>query len=219
MSVQPRSMTSHVVRIIPFAVVLMLGVALPTRAVAGPILAGTWYEFGFSDVGTAATGCDPADPAGSFCVPSSSTPTEFLDAPPWTFTAGAGGASLTVTDAFLSGDRFQLFDFGTSVGLTSLPGAFVDCGDDPVPCLANADMSHGVFLFAAGSHSISVVLTAGGFGAAYFKADGDVVGTPGTQPVPEPATLLLVLTGGLLLLRSRSRSLKTRTDADREARS
>jgi len=37
------------------------------------------------------------------------------------------------------------------------------------------------------------------------------VGTPGTEPVPEPGTWLLVLTGGLLLLRSRSRSLKTRT--------
>src|SRR5205807_246059 len=83
-----------------------------------------------------ATGCDPADPAGPFCIPSSGTPTEFLDAPPWTFVAPAAGALLTVTDAFLAGDRFQVFDFGASLGLTSAPVGNADCGDDPIPCLA-----------------------------------------------------------------------------------
>src|SRR5215471_20558074 len=87
---------------------------------AGPILNTTWYEFGFSDVGVSATGCDPADPSGPCCIPGSGTPTTFLDAPPWAFTS-LSSATLTVTDAFTSGDRFEVFDFGISIGFTSLP--------------------------------------------------------------------------------------------------
>src|SRR5437879_4732610 len=96
-----------------------LGLAAP--AYGGPIPFNTFLEFGFSTAGTPATGCDPADPSGPFCIPSSGTPTQFLDAPSWTFLAPAGGAILTVVDAFLAGDRFQIFDFGVSLGLTSIP--------------------------------------------------------------------------------------------------
>ena len=103
-------------------------VAVAPALSAGPILSDVWYEFGFTDVGVDATGCDPADPAGAFCIPSSGTPTVFLDAPPWTFLASAAGATLTVTDAFLSGDQFELFDFGASIGLTSPPSAVTHSG-------------------------------------------------------------------------------------------
>jgi hypothetical protein len=178
------------------AVFALAGCALASSpASAGPIATGDWLEFGFTDVGALATGCDPADPAGPFCISSSGTPTNPLDAPPWTFTAPGGGVQLTVTDAFLSGDRFQLFDFGVSIGLTSLPaaGIAVDCGDDPVPCLANPAMSHGVFLLGAGNHSLTLrpTLSLGG-GSGYLRVD----------VVPEPATLLLVATGfGLTVIR------------------
>lgn len=160
---------------------------------AGPIFPDIWYEFGFSDPGVSATGCDPADPAGNFCVPSSGTLTEFLDAPAWTFSSVAG-ATLTVTDAFLSTDRFELFDFGTSLGLTSLPdaAALLDCGDDPLPCLATAGMSSGVFVLARGSHAITLVPVLGdGGGAGYLKLVG-------AAPVPEPATLVLISLGVVL---------------------
>src|SRR5882672_8473332 len=109
-------------------------------AAAGVISTGVFYEFGFSTAGTPATGCDPADPAGPFCIPSSGTLTSFLTAPPWTF-AAPQGAVLIVTDAFVAGDRFQVFDFGISLGLTSVPIGNGDCGDDPVVCLAAAGTS------------------------------------------------------------------------------
>lgn len=165
---------------------------------AGPIAANTWYEFAFTDVGVTATGCDPADPAGPFCIPSGGTPTQFLDAPPWTF---AGSATLTVTDAFSSGDRFEIFDFGVSIGLTSPPAAVavVDCGDDPVVCLATAGMSNASFALAAGPHSITIVATSspGGGGAGYLRVAAAVVSEPGSLAL---ASLGLL---GLALLRNR----------------
>jgi hypothetical protein len=162
---------------------------MSSPAMAGPITFDTWLQFGFGEAGTGASGCDPADPAGPFCIPSGGTPTTFLDAPPWTFTADASGATLTVVDAFLSGDRFEIFDFGASLGLTSLPGAGVDCGDDPVVCLANSDISSLVLALAAGVHSLTIVPTLSpDFGGAGYLF---VSGTPGTTPVPEPATGLL----------------------------
>jgi hypothetical protein len=117
-----------------------VGILITTLAIlstapanAGPIQLGIFQEFAFTTAGTPATGCDPADPAGPFCIPSSGTPTTFLTAPPWTFVAPVQGAILIVTDAFQAGDRFQVFDFGSSIGLTSLPAGNADCGDDPVP--------------------------------------------------------------------------------------
>lgn len=176
--------------------------AVAPAVLAGPILDTTWYEFGFTDVGINATGCDPADPGGPFCIPSSGTLTTFLDAPPWTFTA-LSSTTLTVTDAFTSGDRFEVFDFGVSIGFTSLPaaGANVDCGDDPAICLTTAGMSIGTFVLAAGDHSITLspILAPDGGGAGYLRV--------AAAAVPEPGTLALAMLGllGLYSLRLRRR--------------
>jgi hypothetical protein len=106
-----------------------------------------------------------------------------------------------VTDAFTSGDQFEILDFGAPIGLTSLPVGGVDCGDDPVPCLANAAISHGVFVLAAGNHSLTIVpvLSPSGEGSAYFRVDA--------RRIPEPATLLL-LAGGVALAARRHRRLR-----------
>ena len=155
--------------------------------VAGPIATGTWREFSFTDVGQLARGCEPDDAQGAFCVPSFGTPTAMLDAPPWTFTL-ASGDRLTVTDAFDSGDRFEVFDFGVSLGLTSLPlsPGSLNCGDDPVVCLAANGMSIGLFALGAGDHSITLMPALGPSraGAGYLIV--------GATAIPEPGSAVLV---------------------------
>ncbi len=173
----------------PFAAAV-LGATLAAPACAGAIPLDTFLQFAFTDAGTGATGCDPADPAGPICIPSSGTPTVFLDAPAWIFDAPASGALLTVVDAFASGDRFEIFDFGVLVGFTSLipRGAFSDCGDDPVNCLADAVMSKGFFVLGPGSHSLTLtpLESPSGLGSAYLHV---------AAAVPAPASALLAALG------------------------
>lgn len=172
---------------IALAMAVVLGLlAAPRPAQAGPIPLGSFLQFSFDGAGAVA-GCAPNDALGGFCIGSSGTPTTFLDAPAWTFVAGAGGATLSVVDAFESGDAFQVFDFGVLVGETSAAAGGVDCGDDPVTCLATPGMSMGVFALAAGAHSLSLVALAGsGLGSGYLQVTG-------SQAVAEPASLALTL--------------------------
>lgn len=164
---------------------LLLFASLP--ACAGPIELGTWYQFSHTAAGLPAVGCDPADPNGQFCIPSSGTPTEFLDAPAWTFTVPLVGGRLFVTDSFLNGDRYEVFNFGASLGLTSQPGAAVDCGDDPVPCIANPDVSSGVFNLAPGNYSITITPVEAPLGGG--------TGFLQVQAVPEPQTWAMAMAG------------------------
>jgi hypothetical protein len=182
--------------------VAALALTLNTPAIGSPIALGGFQEFGFTTAGTPATGCEPADPGGPFCIPSSGTPTTFLGAPPWTFVAPTGGAILTVTDAFVVGDRFQIFDFGASIGLTSVPFGTADCGSDPVVCLSTPGISNGTFILAAGNHSLTItptLVTSAG-GAGYLRADA---------AVPEPVSLTLFGTGlAIFALRLKLRNRK-----------
>jgi hypothetical protein len=143
-------------------------------APAGPIAAGgPWNEFSFAGPGSDAKGCAPADPGGAACVPSSSGNSQFVGAPPWTFTVPSDGATLTVTDAFLAGDTFQVMDNGNPIGGTSAVPTSGSCGSDPVPCLADPSVSHGVFDLGPGAHSLTIKMLASPFntGAAYFRVD------------------------------------------------
>ncbi len=178
---------------------IFLGLATATCHLsgwAGPILAGNFYQFSFTTAGAPAQGCQPADPSGNFCISSSGTLTLEADAPAWTFSAPASGATFTVVDAFTNGDQFEIFDFGASIGLTSLPVGNSDCGDDPVPCLADLAMSSGVFNLGAGAHSITIIPSASpsDSGSGYFLLSDAVIN------VPEPGTLLLVLLSMVLLV-------------------
>jgi hypothetical protein len=151
-------------------------------AAAGPISLGPWYEFGFDPNHTpGVSGCQPADPAGVPC--RAGVGSLNLDAPPWTFIAPSL-VSLTVTDAFLSGDSFSVFDFGTLVGSTpSVPLAGISCGFDPSVCLADPAFSHATFLLSAGAHSLTLVVQpAQILGEGFFRV----------QAVPEPSYMMAI---------------------------
>ncbi len=129
-------------------------------------IGGGWQEFSFFGVGTQARGCSPADPIGPLCT--AGVGSTLVGAAPWTFT---GAATLTVTDAFSSGDVFQVYDFNSLIGTTSLATAGADCSNNPDTCLANTSVSHGTFNLADGSHSITIIpisLAAGSAGGVGF---------------------------------------------------
>lgn len=174
-----------------FAIIGMIALAVFANvAHAGPISLDTYYQFSFESAGSPAIGCDPADPAGPACIPSSGTPTTFLDAPPWTFSAPAGGLTLGVTDAFSAGDRFEIFNGGTSIGFTSAFNAAGDCSDDPVVCFSDANMSRGFFTLSEGSYSITIVPT-------NVAADLGGTGYLIAARVPEPTSVLLLAAAGI----------------------
>jgi len=183
----------------------IFGMASSARADPVPV-GGLWQEFSWTGPGVFARGCLPNDPLGLGCVPSSGGNSAFAPAPPWTFTFGAGGGNLTVTDAFSIGDSFNIFDFGVLIGTTPSVAQGGNCGDNPVPCLANPLVSHGVFSLLAGAHSITIQTRVAPFGAgaAYFRTDQN------QNVVPEPTSMLLLGTGllGAFGVARRKRKMK-----------
>lgn len=162
---------------------------------SAPILASTiglstWYEFGFDpDHSPLAAGCQPADPTGAPCrVGIGST---FLGSSPWTTTTDLL-VEMTITDAFLVGDFFNVFDFGVLVGSTpSVASSGANCGLNPSVCVNAAGISHASFALAAGAHSITVgVHEAQILGEGFFRLD----------TVPEPSTFRITIVLLALLL-------------------
>src|SRR5207249_3183248 len=92
--------------------------------------------------------------------------------------------SLSVTDSFLAGDSFTIFDFGALVGSTptvSLSG--ISCGFDPNVCLTNPAFSHATFLLSAGPHSLTITVQPAQIqGEGFFRV----------QAVPEPSYILVI---------------------------
>jgi hypothetical protein len=104
---------------------------------------------------------------------------------------------LIVTDAFTSGDVFNVFDNSTLLGTTSAATVGANCGSDPAVCSTDASTSHGTFNLGAGAHSITIVPTvASQRGAAYFRVDAPGGGGPGTCTLTQTATF----SGGTLTL-------------------
>lgn len=162
-----------------FAVVLLCFAAAESPTCASEITIGQWYEFRHLGPGSFGTACAPQT-----CSPGVNS--IFAPDPSWTFTT-SDGVFVTLTDAFFAGDSFSLFDFGNLVGSTPSVGISIGCGNNPDVCLGSANVSHSVFVLSPGEHSLTIRADNAPFGpgAAFFRVD----------PIPEPATLLLLSTG------------------------
>ena len=152
------------------------------------LLPGIWYEFGFDpNHSPLAAGCQPDDPGGVPCRPGIGSVN--LDTPPWTFTSPAP-VDFTITDGFLSGDFFDVLDFGGLVGSTPAVAFGHSCGLDPDICLADSEASHNSFWLPAGNHSITVSVH-----PAQILGEGFIRFTP----VPEPSTAILMICSVLFI--------------------
>ena len=120
--------------------------------------------------------------------------------PPWTMDCGGASCWFTVVDGGIPIDQFEVFDFGSSIGTTSVPNTGgAGCGfADADACLANPDFSSGMFCLGPGTHSITInqILNPGS-GGGWIKTElhsgadcGPVAGT--LLPIDSTA---LVLTG------------------------
>jgi len=132
--------------------------------------------------------------------------------PPWTLTTVAT-TYLVVVDAYLAGDRFEVFNNAVSLGETSpFTAGAGDCagGNLPENCLADATHSRGVFTLAPGSQSITLAVSVNpyGSGAGFFSVmtTNPLAPTlppvpPSVPSVPEPSTMGMVALGALGIYR------------------
>jgi len=160
-------------------------------------------------------GGDPPLPIGVDWFATVAVPPAFFwsdigpaDDGPFTFSSSSP-VDVYITDDFESGDRFEIFDFGVSLGLTSVPtvGDVDEMG--PAAAFLDPDYSHGVFTVGPGDHSITIEVLAGSIdlGRGYIKAEFSQLAA-----VPEPATLALCAVGalsGLIVRRFRRRQTAT----------
>ena len=180
-------------------VVLALAVlGMPSISLADPFSVGDgWHQFSWKGAPTA-TQAESA----------------------FTFTS-AGAVTVKVTDAYVLGDRFQLYDKGSLVGQTSQTnGSPQPWTDNPNVAFAGL-FSKGTFTLGAGTHSLilKTFQTPFGFdsGAGFLRFDAaDNGGGLGiaSASVPEPGTLALVGMGFASLVVGRfRRRFRNRSEA------
>ena len=119
----------------------------------------------------------------------------------------SSSAYLYVTDAFLSGDMFEVFSSGASLGQTSLvpDGAGFDIGNDFDAAFASADFSSAVFMLGAGVYDISGTVIQSAAGTSGGGAGIQIVSAPAV-PVPAAGLLLLSAFGGVAAMRRRKKA-------------
>jgi hypothetical protein len=165
-------------------------VALPASAEnIYSFIDGPWMKFVFGSTGSPAYG----NCATTSCEQSYGTNYVDLGESPWVFDI-ISPTMLKITDAFLKGDRFAVYDFGSLVLTTPFVVAEdpfgYGCGSNPELCYGLADVSWGALPLAAGSHSltISILESPFGSGAAYFRIDRIIA-------APEPMSIMLLGVG------------------------
>lgn len=122
----------------------------------------------------------------------------------------AEAAYLQVTDAFLSGDVFEIFANGASLGLTSATSVIGDkIGNDYSAALADARFSSGTWLLGPGEYIISGFVRT--MPQTYGRAALRIADAP---PVPVPGSLALMLGAGAALGAS---AVRRRNRASRSA--
>jgi hypothetical protein len=96
-----------------------------------------------------------------------------------------------VTDEGEDDHQLEIFDFGVSLGLTSVPGGtHVNCDIDPLACLASSPHSDGTFSLAQGNHSVTIAaMGANVFSIGWSSGTGAFRLDAATAGVPEPLTL------------------------------
>jgi hypothetical protein len=108
-------------------------------------------------------------------------------------------AVFTVTDDFVQGDIYYVYDFGTLILTTSLLGAQTPFGGSDPYGWITAGYYKDQILLASGGHSLVVTGNGGGGLPAGFYTRLD--------SVPEPASLLLIVLG-LIGLAAAKRKIK-----------
>jgi len=105
-----------------------------------------------------------------------------------------------VTDDFMKGDRFEVYDFGVSIGLTSLVPTVSGVEVGPDAAYADPTYGSGVFTLPPGAHSITLFAIQNPYtvGRGYLKVEE-------ADYIPEPTTLALLSLGALGVVRARRR--------------
>ncbi|MEX0679416.1 MAG: PEP-CTERM sorting domain-containing protein [Pirellulales bacterium] len=143
--------------------------------------------------GTGTPGDDPPIVVGADWFATTDTPPAFFwiggdGAPnlegPFTFNA-LTNVVLDVTDDFLKGDRFEVFDFGASLGLTSLVPVAEGLELGPEAAFNDPSYSSGSYLLGPGAHSITMATVVSPYdgGRGYLRV------------TPEPSSALLAVVG------------------------
>jgi hypothetical protein len=192
------------------AVMLFFVLAMPAPLLADSlVMPNQWYEFSFTSVGVQAQGCYPADmsPTALNCLPSSAKNSIFAPTPAWDFMVQANSATLIVTDAFLYGDSFDVYDGGVLIFSTpEVAVTGMGCGDNPVVCLADPNSSHASFVLGSGLQPITIKVDAiSDAGAAYFE----LVETTVATPEPNESVPLLLITAFAFCLPSVRKRLQS----------
>lgn len=135
-----------------FALAITLGLGLVAQAQASTISLSAdnqWNEFSVDDFSSISTGVEWIDTSNSNSL-------NFGTANTYQFTVASGYKGfLSVVDAGFAGDRFQVFNNGQSLGLTSLTSNSIDYSNNFDSNLLDANFSSTVFELAAGTYSIT----------------------------------------------------------------